>query len=166
MKVIITVFSLILLFTTSAFCAEVTGEIKTFGVVEFKSEPKEQEASDTPTGVRLEVKRAVVANKTDTIPAILNTAFGIEYIIYGLRPNSKIKLRKVITYPPIKSPDGRTRKTETSEGIHLVSKEGTIKGVDGYFLGKNYLLVPGAWTIELWYENDMIINKSFKVVHP
>tara|TARA_B100000809_G_scaffold86653_1_gene85017 strand:- start:9978 stop:10256 length:279 start_codon:yes stop_codon:yes gene_type:complete len=88
-----------------------------------------------------------------------NIEFGIEFIVKA-KKSKAIKIDIVLTYPtPIKNEKGQIfRNYKDHEKIWTNDKTWT-----GYVLNKDYELVPGLWTYEVFYKDKLLYTKIFKL---
>jgi hypothetical protein len=141
----------------------VSGEITQAGIYEAES-VEQVNAPETTTGTTTTAKGLKLVKTTDIIPAKLGISFGFEYVLIGLEPNKDFQLKKIISHPKIKKPDG-----SVSEGYEMMVTEkadafGTIKDISGYIFNHEYEIQPGEWKFTLMYDTAKVIEKTFTVV--
>lgn len=96
-----------------------------------------------------------------TIPAQPGTVFGFTYKLAGSFGQEPLILRQVVIFPPpglVKPGTGTIHGTE----IDAPAKLGEI-GFVGYALQQPWELVPGVWTMELWFGNRELASEAFTV---
>jgi hypothetical protein len=110
-------------------------------------------------------KKIKLIKKTNKIPATKDLAFGIRYIIHGSPLGEKVKIRKIMIYPRsgLRNPEtGKVGyKKETASHIKIGDKK-----LYGYIFGQEWLMVPGDWTFQLWYEGRELAERTFTVHIP
>jgi len=110
-------------------------------------------------------KKIKLIKKTNKIPATKDLAFGIRYIIHGSPLGEKVKIRKIMIYPRsgLRNPEtGKVGyKKETASHIKIGDKK-----LYGYIFGQEWLMVPGDWTFQLWYEGRELAERTFTVYIP
>jgi len=160
---LITLFTLIFLSATCDAVQMVSSQITQAGIYEAESVEK-VEATETTTGYTTNASGLKLVKSTDTIPAKLGISFGFEYVLIGLKPNKKFRLKKIISHPKITKPDGTV-----SEGYEMmITKQadafGTMKDISGYIFNNEYEIQPGEWKFTLMLKDEKLIEKSFIIV--
>jgi hypothetical protein len=116
---------------------------------------KETVSSDTTASGYYNVTEGVeFTDKTTNISAAMGISFGIKYVVNGEPEGSKVKLKLVVIHPPIKG------KAKSSAMVD--AKIGTWRA-DFYTFNENYELVEGEWIFQIFYKDDLLIDKSFTV---
>ena len=90
--------------------------------------------------------------------------FGFGYVLNGQPADARVKLRYVIKIPPPGAVDAAT-------GQNKLIDEGTYPdlrvGRGDLFLGESLAQFkdppPGPWTVQLWYEDRLLLEKTFTV---
>jgi hypothetical protein len=90
--------------------------------------------------------------------------FGVLYSVAGLPPNRDVVLRKVITHPVMKLPDGKVVAGSAFDETHKAGADGKVGNFTGYVFEKPHELVPGEWKIEVWLETERLVEQRFVVV--
>jgi len=74
--------------------------------------------------------------------------------------------RPVITYrvehPAITRPDGVTL-DHFEEDLEEQAANGSIETIDCYMLSEEHELVPGVWTLSVFFRGSLLAKKSFRV---
>jgi hypothetical protein len=130
-----------------------------FGVYQIHSTGKVQRADPTK-GAWEVVPSEQLIEKTDTIPARINTNFGIRYTITGLPKGGQANITIQVTHPPIVNP--RTGKATTVEKHTLPLRIG-ITDYRGVTFKTRSDIVPGPWVFEVFIGHDLLLKKKFKV---
>jgi len=101
-----------------------------------------------------------VLQETTTIPAKNGTSFGVKANLVGGPRGAAIRLKVVWRYPApgIKNP--------TTGEVKLTDEYFETESIGSPFasywtLGPDYTLVPGLWSVELWYEDRRLVSQSF-----
>lgn len=101
--------------------------------------------------------------ETYKIPAVLGTRFGFTYTINGMPKQSVVPIKIIKRHPGLKDPE---------KGQEVVSQEyvtqqkiGEVCGT-GYGFDHSWELVPGKWTFEISYEDNILVDISFDVYKP
>lgn len=90
--------------------------------------------------------------------------FGFGYVLNGRPADARVKLRYVIKIPPPGA-------VEAATGQNKLVDEGTYPdlrvGRGDLFLGESLAQFkdppPGSWTLQLWYEDRLLLEKTFTV---
>ncbi len=130
-----------------------TGELLKFG--NYVAESSQVVDADTPSGKLTKSTNVKFVSQTDRVSNALNTSFGIQYVLNGPRQGEEVVVTMRILHPKIK---GNTVKTwisrpTTGAPAHL-----------GYGFDFEYERVPGTWTFQIIYGEQILIEKSFEVV--
>jgi hypothetical protein len=122
--------------------------------------------ADLPGGFENYTPNAFVSQETDTIPAARGNCFGIRFTVRGLPAGATVRLRKVVSYPLMRRPDGSTS-TGYETAIELpAGRDGSLTATEGYSLDDDFELLPGPWTIEIWLGDRRLVGKTFSLVSP
>jgi hypothetical protein len=103
------------------------------------------------------------AATTTTIPAQSGVRFGIEFRVIGGPRDKSLSLKKVVIFPPsgLHSP-------AVSQPIHRneSTASATVGEITytGYRFDDPWELVPGPWSIQLWYGDRLLAEQKFTVV--
>jgi hypothetical protein len=107
------------------------------------------------------------AISSDRIPFVADTWFGFGYELTGHPPDALVTLKYVTKIPPPGLPDAVTGQ------MKLVSESqwpGLAIGRKDLFratsLGSLEDTPTGIWTLQVWYEDRMLLEKSFTVASP
>ena len=133
-------------------------EVINFGL--YKAQTNNMEELDSsPTG-QMSISRDWTHLKTITeIPAVLDTRFGVEYIINS-NDTDRVKLKFIwIPSTPITGETGKLHKEITYEKI----KKTNSLQYAGYILSIESELVPDYWTLRIFSEGKLLHEKTFNV---
>jgi hypothetical protein len=100
---------------------------------------------------------------TTTVPAQIGVHFGFRYRVNGNPPGEKVEIKKVTIFPPagLKSP--KSAQPLQRNEYTFVRSIGETRYTD-YSFDSAWELVPGVWTMQLWYGDRKLAEKSFTVV--
>ena len=102
---------------------------------------------------------------TTTVPARNGVRFGYRYKIIGTPDGATIPIRFLTVFPPAGlSPPNMAQPIHNSES-NVTLKIGDI-GYHDYGFDDPWELVPGSWTIQIWYGNNKLAEKNFTVTPP
>jgi hypothetical protein len=101
---------------------------------------------------------------SERIPFAADAKFGFGYVINGQPADARVKLRYVIKLPPPGAVDAATDQLKlTDEGTYPDLRLGR----GDLFLGESLAQFkdppPGPWTVQLWYEDRLLLEKTFTV---
>lgn len=120
--------------------------------------------ADLPGGFENYTPNAFVSRKTDTIPAARGKGFGFRFTVRGLPAGTTVRLRKVVSHPTMRRPDGSTS-TGYETALELpVGHDGSVTATEGYSLDDDFELLPGPWRIEIWLGDRKLVGKTFNLV--
>ncbi len=110
--------------------------------------------------VSLYEQRFLVAN-TDTIPAVIGTRFGFNYVITGEPRDGNVSIVKITKYPDpgMRRNDGLVHADTTRFSVSLNTLRYT-----GYRFDHDYELIPGKWQFEIWHDRKMLLSQAFVAV--
>jgi hypothetical protein len=121
----------------------------------------------TPTGTRTVSTGITPPNiNSDRIPAILNTRFGIGYVLDGTPADGVARIRHVHTFPPggiVNPATAETNFSEQGEYNFAINRKDLFTG---YLFERDFTLVPGVWKFEVWNGDRLLLEKSFTVYKP
>jgi len=162
MKVILALVALVAGVTAAAAQADrIDGaDITQFGEYEYKVTSTE-DLGGTAAGTLKSVDYKFVA-KTTSIPARRGVGFGIEYRVRGAPTDATVPLRSVTIFPA-----GGLRNPKTGETVprneYIEEKAIGALLLKGYTLDEDWEVVPGTWTFQVWFGDQMLAEKSFTV---
>lgn len=100
-----------------------------------------------------------VIKSTDSVPARLNTVFGIEFKVTGMN-NPDLRYTQEWIYPaPMKEEDGRKYALAKVNGTMSTNHDNTCS----YSFGKSYELLKGPWKLNVYVENKLMFTRTFIV---
>lgn len=103
--------------------------------------------------------------KTDTIPAILKSWFGFEWISKGFQEVDSIKLKEMVIIPSPGVWDTSLKSFQKEQFKNITFHIGRV-GTMIYEFGSKYELVQGIWIFQLWNRNSKVLEKKFYVYFP
>ncbi len=125
-----------------------------------------QKVSDptAPGGYRNVVVNQKLMRRTDQIPALIGTRFGMRYTIVGSPDGAPVDLRLVTRLPPpgLREPSGR---------VILVNEYnyGSSIGTNGYreyHIEYDWEALTGVWVFELWANERKFAEQPFNLFKP
>ena len=165
MKVILAWVALVAGVTAAAAQADrIDGaDITQFGTYEYKV-TSTQELGGTAAGTLKSVDYKFVS-KTTSVPARRGVGFGIEYRVRGAPKDAQVPLRSVTIFPA-----GGLRNPKTGETVerneYIEDKAIGALLLKGYTLDEDWEVVPGTWTFQVWFGDQMLAEKVFTVAAP
>jgi hypothetical protein len=120
----------------------------------------------SPTGtIGTAVNWHFVSNTQDVVGKV-GTQFGVEFRIDGSPVGGVVTLHLVLAFPPqgIRNPN-------TGDMMHAAKiafpniKIGALC-VLGYGFDSAWEIVPGVWTEQIWYQDQMLAERTFTVSKP
>jgi hypothetical protein len=117
---------------------------------------------NSPGGVVRPLDSISLVESTTTIPSKQGMHFGIRYIVHGFPRGARVPIKVVQHYPKAGLHNPRTKKTT------LTYQQTSLKMIgypnfDGYHLENAWELVPGIWTIEIWYDGHKLAEQKFEL---
>lgn len=138
----------------------VEAKINKFGLYQIMGPSKVIKTPKTTAGKTRDISKTTInyLNETTNVPAKIGTRFGYSYQTSGMLSNHKVKIKKVFKHPQFKGQKGFTRKSH-----YTTDDSGSFEAMIGYGFDEPFELVPGTWTLEIWFKNKLLISKSFNV---
>lgn len=95
------------------------------------------------------------------IAARPGVTFGIAYTPIGTPAHASIKTVVKLQHPPITNPEtGKVLNFEEDSHTDVVG----VPTFSGFTFEKDWEIVPGKWTYQVYYGSRMILEKSFTVI--
>jgi hypothetical protein len=138
--------------------------ITNFGIYELEIK-KEKDGKAPPRRSWEVVTRFRHVETTTTIPARLCTSFGFEYTIVGAPAGVEIPIKMIAKFPSQGMYDPEKRAT-TYRTEALVDRAIGRSHLRSYTLDKQWELVPGVWTFELWHRERKLAEQTFTLSAP
>ena len=123
------------------------------------------EAPDTATRQRNILSETTLLAPTTRVEAKIGVHFGIRYRVVGRPNNSMIKLVSATQYPApgLKNPKSKDNQTRGEHSLFATIGQINYRG---YVFERDWEIVPGAWTFELWDGKRKLASQTFEVVKP
>jgi hypothetical protein len=108
-------------------------------------------------------KDGALIKRTKTIKAELGTQFGFTYCASGLPDDDAVyEMEYEVSHPPMLVADGTIR-TRFSRMRQVRSENGMINNGVGFTFNYEWELVPGVWTLDVRYKNNVVFSRQFVV---
>jgi hypothetical protein len=154
---------LVILMFLAGCAAEITGtKILNHGILTATA-VETVKAKDTALGTRTIQKDLEFEENTTQIPVTIGKSFGIKYVIDGKPDGMQIDVTKKVIHPPLKNPE--RDKAFTSSEYTTKRKIGYI-GWLTYTFEKEWELVPGKYTFQIYYKGQKLLEKTFTAYLP
>jgi len=122
-------------------------------------DPKPTNSKDSAAARNKPSEPFKVIKTTDSIPAKLNTIFGVEFKITG-KDTADIHYTREWIYPvPMKENDGRKYRATKSTATISSRQNGT----SDYAFDEPYELLKGKWTLNIYVEDQLLYTHVFIV---
>src|SRR5262245_54366867 len=102
----------------------------------------------------------------DRVRAMANTRFGFGYVLEGGPAGAVVPIRHVRRFPPEGILDPLTGERHYSHETNVGLAVGRRDLFVGYALGRDFELVPGPWTFEVWHGERLLLTKTFILYKP
>jgi len=121
---------------------------------------------NTSTGKTISKPVIELVEQTNRIPIEKDAHMSFQYRIWNI-PDDKylVKLRRVLTHPPMTLPDG-TVSTGSDYMINGKVRVGQVIAYTGYGLNEDYEMIEGDWTFQIWYEGKKMVEQTFTSYWP
>lgn len=108
------------------------------------------------------VRKVSRIQDTTTIPARLCVSFGFEYVIVGAPQGAEIPIKMVTKFPEPGLPNPVTGKRTLRSEVLIGRAIGPLN-FRAYTFDKQWELMLGGWTFEIWHKDRMLAGQSFTV---
>ena len=98
---------------------------------------------------------------TDSIPLEEGLCFGFMFRLNAEAGRGLFELEAVFRHPEFLDPYSGLVETETRAALRAI--EGEV-GILAFGFHEAYVMVEGAWTMELWYDGRLMASHDFEVV--
>jgi len=146
-----------------------SGRIIRAGIFKAVHEGKLLEDTSGTTGKSLKSLTLEFVKPAERIPLVKGGYLGFQYGLSKLPPElentREIELRRVLTHPEMTLPDGSTT-TGSDYTVRRKIKLGQVTSYDAYGFHEDYELVEGEWAFQLWYQDDLLVEKKFTTYWP
>jgi hypothetical protein len=146
-----------------------SGRVMRAGIFEAVHEGKLLEDTSGTTGKSLKSLTLEFVRPAERIPLVKGTYLGFQYRLSRLPPELEnteaIELRRVLIHPEMTLPDGSTT-TGSDYSVRRKIKLGQVTSYDAYGFHEDYELVEGEWAFQLWYQDDLLVEKKFTTYWP
>ena len=116
---------------------------------------------DNVAGGLTEITDKKLLQSTTTGPLRLNTSFGYRYRLSGPLLLADVSIR--VRHPLLRDPESGREFQRSAWGQSILTGKG-ININTGFMFDKEWMLVPGDWTIELYAGDELLAEKKFTLV--
>lgn len=134
-----------------------------YGVYESFGEIRHIPAPDTADGTRISPELTEFHESSLVIPAEVGLAFGFDYEIAGIVPGTEDRLLMRAIHPPMRNLAGDLQTVSTTP-FDIHSWGGRVDEHLSYRFSKPHQLLPGEWTLQVLYFDQVVLSKTFQVV--
>lgn len=163
MKLLAVAVAVLLLSKPALAEVKVTGaEIVEYGIYTAEIETAKRDNNGVLQSSLGNIRHAAT---TTTVPARHGVRFGFRYRIIGAPAGAAVPVRFLTVFPPAGlRPPNTARPIHNSES-NVTQKIGEV-GYHDYGFDDPWELVPGSWTIQIWYGNNKLAEQKFTVTSP
>lgn len=151
-------------FSLSIPAFSIATEVRGIDVVEFGifklDKVGERESKNTTSGSFNVTKEERLIKGTDKVVATVGTHFGFRFKLNGLPEGQKVLLQGRVLHPQISNPE--TQKMSIIDSWEIEETIGHTNYI-GWSFDHDWEIVPGKWTIQLFYGSKKLAEKIFKV---
>jgi hypothetical protein len=113
------------------------------------------------TGARHAVSKVALIESTTNVPARIGTSFGFRVKFLGTPSNEVVPCTAKCLHPKLTDPSsGRSSQVDQWDISGLSRQDGYV----GYTLDNDWELVPGQWTLQVFQDSRLVLEKTFNVV--
>ncbi len=112
-----------------------------------------------------DVRRAQVSllSQTHDIPAKIGTKFGFRFQLSGTPTDKEAHIKHIVFYPPPGMKDPSLPQPRT-QGVYETDLMIGITHTRLFSFDKDWEMVPGVWTFQVFNDDKMIAEQKFTVV--
>jgi len=103
------------------------------------------------------------ASDSTDIDGKVGTQFGVEFRVDGAPAGDSVTLYLTLTFPPQGIRNPNTGETLHGATIALPNAKIGARCLIGYGFDNAWEIVPGPWTLQVWYQNRMLAERTFTV---
>lgn len=141
------------------------GRVLEYGVYRSLQPGQIVSAPDTNTGLAHRRSLLKLERTTNRIPLRKNVFFGFKSRIEPFPERRYVELKKVVSHPPMRLPDGTV-----TDGYELIERKKVNQkvsiGITGYAFDEDYEMVEGEWRFQYWYGDRLLVEQSFVTYRP
>jgi hypothetical protein len=137
-------------------------EIKDYGIISSEHVEQKYSTSNPPYKENISSNPKVIKRTTD-IPTILGLSFGYIYVIKGEPKGKLVPITLAYRVPELNNPE--TGKVYSTFELKFDRKIGSEYHT-AYKFDEEWELVPGKWSIELFYRGKKVQEKTFNIYNP
>lgn len=119
-----------------------------------------KDAENTSLGKMTVLKDIELVKQSNIIDADTGTQFGVKYFVKGSPKGTNVALSVRLLHPATSNPDRKN--SSTSETWVANAKVGSAN-YSGWIFEYAWELVPGDWTLQLYYKDQKMLEKKFLV---
>ncbi len=123
----------------------------------------EVSAPGTASGTRSIVTDVRHAATTRTVPAQKGAEFGFRYTVVGAPAGAIVPIHFVTIFPApgLRNPATQQVKDRSEYDVNVAIGQTSFKS---YGLDNDWEVVPGVWTMQIWYQGRKLAEQKFTVV--
>ena len=106
-----------------------------------------------------------VSDSTD-VDGKAGTQFGIEFRVDGAPEGDNVTVYLTLTFPPQGIRNPNTGETLHKTTIAFPNAKIGARCLIGYGFDSAWEIVPGQWSLQVWYQNRMLAERIFTVSKP
>ena len=142
------------------------GKVKIVNVGIYELEIRKKSERESLAERSWEVVRKIrQVQATTKIPARTCISFGFEYTIAGTPVGTEVPIKMITKFPSQGLFNPQNRKTTYQNEMLITRTIGNVH-LRSYTFDKEWELIPGVWTFQLWYKDQKLAEQSFTVVVP
>jgi hypothetical protein len=116
----------------------------------------------SPMGTMTYALNERLLETTTTVPALVGVTFGIRYKVVGPAAGANVALKQITRFPKGGVTNPATGKTFSHSEYRTSVRVGEVT-YRGYTLDRDWEVVPGPWTMEIWHDGRKLAEKTFMV---
>jgi hypothetical protein len=156
---------LLLLVSTGAYAQ--TPQVDRVDVVEYgiytANTQSTQLAPGTAAGTVSTINDIQHAATTRTIPAQQGVRFGFRFVVVGAPAGTVVPLHMVTIFPPPGLTNPATQQLKAQSEYDTNAPIGAT-WYKGYSFTNDWEVLPGNWTMQVWYQGRKLAEQTFTVV--
>jgi len=122
-----------------------------------------QAGQQSPTGTVGRATDWEFVSDSHDVAAKVGTQFGIEFQIAGAPAGGNVTLHLAVIFPPVGIHNPNTGVTLHEAKVAFPNMKIGALSLLGYGFDNEWEIVPGLWTLQVWYQDQMLAAQSFTI---
>ena len=140
-------------------------KIVEYGLYDIGSNTTTHVEEHTQSGTATKVRKITFKKQTKNVPGTIGTSFGFRYLVKGKPKGQKINLKIINIFPAPGMTNPKTGKNFKIEKLVFTHTIGTMPFAT-YTFDNDWEIIHGDWTMQVWYNEQKLLEITFMVKKP